>query len=172
VKRNPPAKKIPFDHQIRATELRVIDDTGQNLGIISRDEAIKIAHERGLSLVVVNPTANPPIGKIVDYGKMLYQEQKNERKARASAKVSEIKSVKIKFKTSPHDQETKAKQADKFLRAGQRVRVEIFLRGRERAFHNLARERVEQFLKIITEPYRTVEEIKKTPSGFTVTIAK
>ena len=140
--------------------------------MLSKEEALSIAVERGLDIVVVNPATDPPVAKIVDYGKFAYEQKKKEKKKRAGLKTQELKSIRIKFKTSRHDLETKARQIDKFLAKGNKVRVEMFLRGREKAHAGLARAGLVSFLEIITEPYRELDNIKKSPRGFNLTITK
>lgn len=154
----------------------MIDENGENLGVLSRDEAIAAAQAKGLAVVEVNPAASPPVAKFVDYGKFAYEQQKKERKARAHQKAQELKHIQIKYKTSAHDLLIKARRAKKFLDEGHRVRLEIFLRGREKAYRDMARERLEEFRQMITEmsegELRVIEEMKSTPRGFIITIAK
>jgi len=148
----------------------VIDETGISLGVISRDEALKIAKERGLDLLEVNPAANPPVARIVDYGKYQYAQAKKERRA-GGHKQLELKNVQIRVKTSSHDLETKARQIQKFLQKGHQVRVHIYLRGREKAHMDLAEKKLKEFLTTLTEPHQTVDTIRKIPTGFSTTIA-
>lgn len=154
----------------------MVDERGENLGVLPRDEAIAAAKERGLALVEVNPTADPPVAKMVDYGKFAYEQHKKERKARAHQKAQELKHIQIKYKTSAHDLGIKARRAKKFLEEGHRVRLEIFLRGREKAYRDMARGRLEEFIKIIGDlienEFRVIEEMKSTPRGFTVVVDK
>ncbi len=141
------------------------------LGKMDREKAIALAQEKGLDLIEVNPTANPPVAKILDYGKYIYDQQKKEKKNRAGQRNQELKTVRIGFRTSPHDLETKAKRVDRFLKKGYRVCLEIFLRGREKAMRDLAKEKLENFLKMVEKDYKEIERIKKSPRGFRVTIA-
>lgn len=129
-----------------------------------------MAGEKGLDLIEVNPVAKPPVAKIIEYGKFSYEQRKKEKKARVHQKSQTLKQVRIKFKTSDHDQKTKAKQVEKFLVKGNKVRVEIFLRGREKTHRELAKEKLKTFLEIISEEYRVLEEIKNTPRGLAATI--
>ena len=117
-----------INERIRESEVRVIDDTGENLGVLKRDEAIAIAKEKGLDLVEVSPQAKPVVCKIVDYGKYHYQQEKRERKGKHRSKLKEIK---FTIKIGEHDFQTKMNRVRQFLSKGDVVRVSIFFRGRE-----------------------------------------
>lgn len=149
----------------------MIDETGKGLGEISTEEALRIARERELDLVEVSPKATPPVCRIMDYGKFQYQQSKQDRLAKAKQKKVEIKGIRIGIRTDEHDLDFKKNQADKFLRKGNKVKIEIILRGREKAHQNLARETLIQFIKRIQTPYRIEEEIKRFPEGFNIIIA-
>lgn len=166
------SRQIKANRDIRSPQLVVIDDEGNKLGLLSREEALSLAEEKGLDLVEVNPNAQPPVAKIMDYGKFAYELQKKERKMRAGQKAQELKGIRIKFKTSENDLNTKIKQTEKFLAKGNKVRIEIFLRGRERAHADMAKERIKTFLEKINEEHRVIDPIKKSPRGFAVTIVK
>ncbi len=156
---------------IRSTEVTVIDNEGQNLGILPIQEALRLAEERGLDLVEVGPTAKPPITKILDFGKYMYQKEKKERENRGVKNhAQEMKAVQIGFKTGQHDLEIRAQQIDKFLEKGYRVKIDIRLRGRERGMGQIARQKLEAFLHVITQPHTTDGMIKSTPRGFTIQI--
>ncbi len=161
-----------INHQIRAEKLIVIDETGQSLGVLSLGEALKAAQARGLDLIEVNPAANPPVAKILDYGKFEYHQRKAERKNKATHKKQELKIIRVGLKTSAHDVEVKAGQAGKFLQKGNKVRLEIFLRGREKAHRDLAREKLREFEKKVAEPHKIEGQAVSTPSGWSVTIHK
>ncbi|MEK9174356.1 MAG: translation initiation factor IF-3 [Patescibacteria group bacterium] len=161
-----------INHQIRSEKLIVIDETGKSLGVLSLGEALKAAQARGLDLIEVNPAANPPVAKILDYGKFEYHQRKAERKIKAAHKKQELKTIKVGLKTSAHDVEVKAGQASKFLQKGDKVRLEIFLRGREKAHRDLAREKLRGFEKQVTEPHKIEGSAVSTPSGWSVIIYK
>ncbi len=118
---------------IRASELRVLGDDGEQFGIISRDEALKIAEEKGLDLVLVSPDAKPPVAKIMDYGKHKYQQEKKKKEARKNQKKIEVKEVKFSCKIADNDIAYKVKHAREFLEQGKHVKLRVFLRGREMA---------------------------------------
>lgn len=139
---------------------------------MNTEDAIALAQEQGLDLVVVTEKADPPVARVLDYGKYLYQLQKKEKRA-SLTQVKELKSVQIHVKTSDHDLKTKAAQIEKFLSRGHNVRVHIYLRGREKAHQDLAREKLQEFIeKYVTTPHKKLDDIKKIPTGFTTTLAK
>ncbi|MBI2052364.1 MAG: translation initiation factor IF-3 [Candidatus Sungbacteria bacterium] len=160
------------NREIRAEKLVVIDETGKMLGVLSREEAFKTAQGKGLDLLEVNPNANPPVAKILDYGKFEYRQRKAEQKFKSTQKKQELKIVKIGLKTSAHDIEVKAGQADKFLQKGHKVKLEIFLRGREKAHRDLAKTRLVEFKKKIKEEHKADGNALSTPSGWSVVISK
>ncbi len=152
--------------------MQVVDETGKNLGVLDTYKAIEIAQERGLDLVEIAPTVKPPVCKITDYGKHKYQQAKKEQQQKAKQKTIEVKGIRIGLSTSSHDLEYKAKQAGEFLGEGNKVRVEMRLRGREKAHLDLAKEKLSDFLKLITIAYKIEEEPKRNPIGLIMTIAK
>jgi len=116
------------NERIRVPEVRVIDENGENLGVLATDKAIAIAKERKLDLVEVAPQASPPVCKIVDFGKYYYQQEKRERKQQHRSKLKEIK---LTIKIGEHDLQTKLNRVREFLSNGDMVRISIFFRGRE-----------------------------------------
>lgn len=159
-----------INEQIKASEVRVIDEKGQNLGVLKTEEAIRIAKERGFDLVEVSDKVQPSICKIIDYGKYKYAQEKKERKQKARQKIGEIKGIRIGFTTSLHDLEIRAHQIEKFFKEGHKVMIEMRLKGRERAHFDLAKEKLESFLNTIPGGIKREEEIKKSPRGLTITI--
>jgi len=122
-----------MNDNIRAKELRVLSDDGEQFGIISRNEALNIAEDRGLDLVLVSPNAKPPVAKIMDYGKHKYQLEKKKKEARKNQKIIDVKEVKFSCKIAENDIAYKVKHAREFLEAGKHVKLRVFLRGREMA---------------------------------------
>jgi translation initiation factor IF-3 len=162
------------NNYIRASQVRVVDETGKQLGVLNLSEAIQIAKDRGLDLIQVTEKVEPPVCKIMDYGKYLYQETKKDKSAQKKQKISELKGIRFGFNISEHDLEVKAKQADKFLKDGDKVRVDIILRGREKAMTDFAQEKIKKFMEILQRftLYKTEREIKKEPKGFSTIISK
>jgi translation initiation factor IF-3 len=164
-------EKPPFNNQIREEKVRVIDETGKNLGILDLKEALQIAKERNLDLIQVTEKVTPPVCKIGDYGKYLYWLQK---KKKGKKEKGELKGIRLGFNISEHDLEIKAQQAEKFLKKGNKIRLEIILRGREKSLENFAREKINHFLKTLGQsmPIKVERELKKEARGLTMIISK
>lgn len=126
-----------MNHAIRANELRVIDENGTQLGVISKGEALQKAELAGLDLVEVSPNANPPVAKIVDWGKYNYQKTKQLQKQKKSTKSVDLKQIRMGMRIGEHDLEIKINKARKFLEAGHKVKVMLLYRGRENAHKEL-----------------------------------
>ncbi len=124
---------VIMNDAIRAQELRVLGEEGEQLGIISRDEAIRIAEERDLDLVLMSPDAKPPVAKIMDFGKHKYELEKKKKEAKKKQKVIDVKEVKFSCKIAENDIAYKVKHAREFLEKGKHVKLRVFLRGREMA---------------------------------------
>jgi len=139
--------------------VRLIDDEGAQLGIVTLREALTIAEQRGLDLMEVAPNAVPPVCRIVDYGKFRYEQTKKDREARKNQKQAELKEVRLKPKTDDHDLEVKAKQARKFLLAGDKVKFTVRFRGREIFHPDIGREMLEQ----MAEDLRDVATVEQRP---------
>jgi translation initiation factor IF-3 len=162
-----------INNQIRAQELRVIDSENQNLGVLSIKEALELAESKGLDLIEISPNANPPVGKIMDFGKYQYEMSKKLKKAKAGAKPTETKSIQIKIGTGDHDLELKAKTAGKWLKEGHRIKIELFLSGRAKYMdEKFLRERLDRVLHLITEDYKISDSYKRGPKGLFITIEK
>jgi translation initiation factor IF-3 len=138
---------IRTNDRIRAREIRVIDDEGQQIGILPPYEALKMAREKNLDLVEISPTATPPVCRIMDYGKFLYQQEKKEREAKKHQKVITVKEVKFRINVDDHDYETKKNHVLRFLDEGDKVKATIFFRGREMTRTNLGRQILERLIK-------------------------
>ncbi len=128
---------IRTNEKIRAREVRVIDDNGEQLGIMAPFDALKIARERSLDLVEISPNAVPPVCRIQDYGKYLYEKDKSDRAARKKQKVIVIKEVKFSVTVDEHDYQTKKNQAVRFLSEGDKVKASLRFRGRQMAHRDL-----------------------------------
>lgn len=166
-------KKEPLtriNEYIRASEVRVVSDSGELLGIMPPYKALEIARERELDLVEIAPKAVPPVVKIMDFGKYQYQKSREERQNKLKQKKFEIKGIRIGVRTDDHDLDFKKEQADKFLKKGNKVKIEISLRGREKAHQDLARRNLLDFIHSISVPYKLEQEVKRFPGGFNVII--
>jgi len=132
------------NQQIRVREVRLIDDEGNQLGILPIQEALQLAFERNLDLVEVAPNAVPPVCRLLDYGKYQYEKQKKDREARKAQKIIEIKEIRLRPRTGEHDLDTKVRQAVSFLEEGSKVKVAVRFRGREITHPEIAREQLEE----------------------------
>jgi translation initiation factor IF-3 len=144
----------------------VIDETGQQLGVMQPFEALKIARERGLDLVEISATATPPVCRIQDYGKFLYEKEKQERAAKKNQKTITLKEVKFRINVDEHDYEFKKNHVLRFLDQGDKVKATIFFRGREMTHTNLGREILERLLKEIGD--RAIVEFRPRMEGNTL----
>lgn len=133
-------------------------------------EALAIAKERMLDLVEISPKIQPPVCKIMDFGKFQYQKSKEDRQHKAKQKKSEIKGVRLSVRTDDHDLNFKKDQTEKFLSKGHKVKIEIVLKGREKAHGDLARKNLIEFVKSISVPNKIEQEIKRFPGGFNIII--
>lgn len=148
----------------------MVDEKGSQMGVMKTQEAILLAKQKGVDLVLVTANTTPPVCKLIEYGKYLYRQKKHERKS----KVTEVKGIRLNFNISLHDIETKAKQAKEFLEKGDKVKIELILRGREKALAGFAKEKINKFVEILNS-YLAIEfdqEIKKLPFGFIAIIKK
>lgn len=164
-------RELRVNNQIRIPQVQVIDHDGKQLGIMNTFDALRLAKSHELDLVEVGPQAAPPIAKIMDYGKYIYTKTKEE-KARPKIKEQLTKAVRVGFKTGVHDLEFKAKKADEFLNEGHIVKVELTLRGREKAFAEKGRENLLQFLTRISVPYIVQREPQRGPYGWVIMLQK
>lgn len=166
-------ERVRMNEGIRAKELRVLGPEGQNFGIISFADALAKARELGLDLIEVTANANPPVAKIMDYGKYKYETKKKDKEVKSRAKVTETKVTQVKIGTSERDMQIKAAKAASWLREGHRVKVDLFLWGRYKYMEfEFLKERLERFLAIISEPFKIAEPIEKSMKGLSVTVER
>ncbi|MDD5823793.1 MAG: translation initiation factor IF-3 [Firmicutes bacterium] len=149
-----------INEEITAKEVRVIDQNGEMRGIISIDEALDIANDAGLDLVNVSPNAEPPVCKILDYGKFRYELQKKDKQNKKNQKVTEIKEIRLSPSIEDHDVQVKAKTAAKFLKDGDKLKVSLRFRGRERDFTDKGYEVMMKFAELVSE-YGVIEKQPK-----------
>jgi translation initiation factor IF-3 len=129
--RREPVDRVRLNQRIVAKEIRVIGEDGSQLGIIPTSEALRLAQEQGVDLVEVAPTADPPVCRIMDYGKFKYQQQKKQQEAKKKQTVIQVKEIKVRPKTDEHDFQTKVRHIRRFIGEGDRCKVTVFFRGRE-----------------------------------------
>lgn len=167
----PQKPRYRVNEYIRIPVVFVIDEQGKQLGEMSNTKALETARERELDLVEVAPNAKPPVCKITNYGKFQYSQSKQDRLSKAKQKKTGTKGIRLGMRTDKHDLDFKKKQAEKFLSKGHKVKIELRLRGREKAHQNLAVESIRNFVKIIDIPYKIEDDIKRFPGGFNMIIA-
>ncbi|WP_437436417.1 translation initiation factor IF-3 [Ruegeria arenilitoris] len=147
------------NEKIRAPEIRLIGAEGENVGVVHPAKAMQMAADVGLDLVEISPNANPPVCKIMDFGKFKYEQQKRESEARKKQKIIEVKEVKFRPNTDTHDYDVKMRNVFKFLENGDKVKVTLRFRGREMAHQNLGRELLER----VAEDVKDLGKIENMP---------
>lgn len=162
-----------MNDSIRAYELRVLGENNENLGVMSKDQALAKAVSENKDLILVAESAVPPVAKIIDYGKFAYLSNKKDNKKRQEDNATETKVLRMTVGIGEGDLTNKAKQASEWLHEGHRVKIELKLKGRANAIeHDFLKERLQRVLILLTENYRTAEPIKKIPNGMTMVIEK
>jgi translation initiation factor IF-3 len=148
-----PGKQFRANESIRAAEVRVVDAEGEPIGVMPTSEAIRMAHERELDLVEVAPKAVPPVCRIIDYGQFKYQKEKEHKAKKTHARKVEVKGVRLSVKIGEHDRDIRMQKAKDFLDAGHKLKIEIILRGREKAHGDIAKQRIEEFVNELKASY-------------------
>ena len=148
-----------INERIRFPEIRVIDSDGAQLGIITPTEAMTIAEERGLDLVLLSDKAEPPVCRIMDYGKYKFEQEKKAREARKKQHTADVKEVKMRYKIEEHDYKVRINQAERFLKDGDKVNATVMFRGREIQHSDLA----ETLLKRMATDLQTFGEVQQAP---------
>ncbi len=151
--------RFRINNRIRAREVRLIDENGTQVGIVTVREAVVLAEERGLDLVEVAPNAVPPVCRLLDYGKFRYEQSQKEREARKNQKQADLKQIRLMPKTDEHDMGVKANQARRFLLRGDKVKFNVRFRGREMAHPDIGRKMLEQ----IAEQLRDIAIVEQKP---------
>ena len=137
--RRAPVRELPnINERIKYPQLRVVDSDGKQLGVIDRIKALEIADQRGLDLVLVSEKANPPVCRIMDYGKYKFEQEKKAKETKKKSHQTEVKEVKMRYKIDKHDYDVRIGQAVRFLKSGDKVKCTVIFRGREIQHSNLA----------------------------------
>lgn len=136
-----------INESIKVKQVRLIDETGENRGIVSIKEALQIAEEAGLDLIEISPQAEPPVCKVLDFGKYKYEVQKRKNEAKKNQKVVNIKELKLRPAIDVHDYEVKLKQAKKFLSQGDKVKFTMRFKGRELSANNMGKEILDKIVE-------------------------
>lgn len=160
------AQEYRANATILVPEVRVIDDEGNALGVMATEDAIRLAQEKGMDLIEVSPKAEPPVCKLGDYGQFKYQKEKEARKQRAQSKEVEIKGIRLTPRIGVGDLQIRVDQGTKFFEQGDKIKVEMILRGRERAHMDVARAVFDEFVARLQEHYPVkVEQALKSQEG-------
>lgn len=153
-------QELPINEKIRFKEVQVIDEQGQKLGVMSSNDALDIALDKKLDLVLVAPNGNPPVCKIMNYGKYKFEQAKKEKEAKKKQKTSEIKEIRITPNTEDHDFNFKAKNARKFLTDGAKVKITVRFRGRELNYAKAGEDLLNKFAEELSD----IANVDKKPS--------
>ncbi|MFN3926060.1 MAG: translation initiation factor IF-3 [Pseudanabaenaceae cyanobacterium] len=157
-----PSKEQPnINERIRFPKIRVIDADGQQLGIMTPKEALRLAEERELDLVLVSDKADPPVCRIMDYGKYKFEQEKKAKEARKKQHTVEVKEVKMRYKIEEHDYQVRISQAERFLKDGDKVKATIMFRGRESQHAHLAKELLDRMAKDL----EAIAEVQQPPKN-------
>lgn len=175
--RRPKPKKDLFKHfrtnqYIRVPQVFLIDQENNKIGTLKTPEALKRAQAAELDLVEVSPKSHPPVAKIMDYGQYKYETEKKTRKSKAHQKTSELKSIRLSFRIKGKDLDTKQNQALKFLADGNKVKIDIILKGREKAHKNIALENMAKFIKSLGEEIKILQPVTTQGGQITATVTK
>ncbi len=171
--RRPQAPVIPaarINHQITASQVRLIGPAGENLGVVTKEEALRQAEAAGLDLVEVGAKADPPVAKIISFDKYRYQQGKQARKQKQTQKGGELRHMRITPRAASNDLERKLRQVVDFLKDGDKVEIQLFLKGREKANRDFAKGKLQAFVEKISVPYAVMTPIKFVGRGFTVQV--
>ncbi len=145
------ANEHQINEQIRDSSIRVVSEEGEQLGIMSAREAMNIAEEKGLDLVKISPNAQPPVCKIMDYGKFRFEQSKKQKEAKKNQHIITIKEMRLSTNIDKHDLDVKAKSVSKFLQAGDKVKISLRFRGRQMTHTDLGREVMEEFFGMVQD---------------------
>ena len=164
-------KRTRYNEMIRVPQILLIDENGQNVGVKDSRAALAQAKELELDLVEVNPVANPPVCKIMDFGKFKYEQEKLAHKQKVASKKTDLKGIRLSFKIKGGDLENRQNQAQKFLTENNQVKIELILKGRERAYADNAKKIIEDFIRYFGENVKVMQPIQRQGGKFSAVIA-
>lgn len=168
-------KKPLYNNQITAKEVRLVNEEGEQLGVVSKEIALEMAKEKNFDLIQVTEKVDPPVCRIGDYGKYLYSQQKKERKMSGGKKHSgELKMIRLTYNISDNDIETRASSAEKFLNKGEKVKIDLVLRGRQNALADFGKQKINKLIESLQQKLEIKIEkaLTKEPKGLTMIISK
>ncbi|MGE5297752.1 MAG: translation initiation factor IF-3 [Acidobacteriaceae bacterium] len=160
--------KTRINQFIKAPQVRLIDQDGKMIGVMSTSEALRLAEEQQIDLVEISPNANPPVVKLLDYDKFRYQQEKQAQQSKKKIKRIAVKGIRLSVRIGVHDLEFKAKKANEFLAEGHKIKLDVVMRGREQAHPQLAYGLVDKFLALLTSPH--IKESGPNRMGNMVTV--
>lgn len=172
--RNPQSQqesKFAANEEIRAKEVRLVDEEGRMLGVYPTQEALSIASSRGYDLVLIAPHANPPVAKIVDYGKFIFEQQKKEKQQRKQQQQQQLKELRFKWRTDVHDFNFKVRHAREFLINGNKVKGTVVFRGREIMHQGIGEELLGRFVEALSDVSKVDQPIKSEGKRISVLLA-
>lgn len=167
-----PIKKFRVNEQIKVPRVFLIDERGQKIGEMNFIDALNQARDAELDLVEVSPLINPPVVKIMDYGQYRYETEKKIRKAKAHQKIAETKAIRLSFRIKGKDLETRKNQALNFLNDGNKVKIDLILKGREKAHRDLAINNLREFIRSLGPEVKTLSPISTMGGQITTTVDK
>jgi translation initiation factor IF-3 len=156
----PETEQHRINHHIRVPRVLLIDEEGNKLGVMPTRDALELAMDRGMDLIEVAPTARPPVCRVGDYGRLKYDRKKREADARKNRSTVQLKEIKVRPKTDDHDIEVKARNAHRFLEAGNKVKITVWFRGREHAHHDVGAEQCHRIARMVA----SVGRIERQPA--------
>ncbi len=167
------AEKVNINNNIRSPKLRVIGHKGENLGVITKEEALAAAKAVSLDLIEVSPNAEPPVARIADYGKYTYETSKKLKEVKSKAHIAETKTIQLSVEIGENDLMIKAKKAAEWIKEGHRVKIDLQLKGRTKYLdEKFLRSRMDRILAIIPIEYKIAEPLKKIPKSMMIVIEK
>lgn len=164
-------KKHRTNNEIRVNEVRLIDNDGSQLGVVSRSHAISLAEQRNLDLVEIAPQAKPPVCKIIDYGKFIYDLQKKDKVQKKNQQQQQLKEIRFKSRTDTHDFDFKTRHAREFLEEGNKVKGTVFFRGREITHKDIGQELLQRFVDALEDVSKIDSPIKSEGRNISVILA-
>jgi translation initiation factor IF-3 len=168
----PQIKRPPANEEIKVPEVRLIGSDGQQFGVVATSDALARAQSEGFDLVIVAEKAQPPVVRLLDLGKHVYEQRKKEAKQKAKSKGGEIKGVRIGFKTDEHDWQIRLRQAANFLLEGNKVKLEMRLKGREKYRLPLAEKKIQEFIGAIPGGAKAEDTIGRSHHGLSVVLTR
>lgn len=167
------ADKVNINNNIRSPKLRVIGHKGENLGVITKEEALAFAKALSLDLIEVSPHAEPPVARIADYGKYTYETSKKLKEVKSKAHITETKTIQLSVEIGENDLMIKAKKAAEWIKEGHRVKIDLQLKGRTKYLdEKFLRSRMDRILAIIPTEYKVAEPLKKIPKSMMIVLDK